>query len=475
VTTTEEVGALHDWRKRAILIVALLGAAAALHSATHIAPVVPNGLTPLPPELDREVRSLLKAAEHYRGLSLEHPVPRGVIDLPGLRKAVSEDLDEDLPPARRAEAEAALKAFGLMPDTMSLATYLPDLLSSQTAGFYDAKRKYLAIVARAGGLLEKPNVGEDSAAEDRRMDNAVLVHELTHAIQDQHFDLEKLTSDDPLLDASLAESALAEGDATLTMFDYIAGVEVEQSPELARRAIALLHGPQHAGQSGVPGEKELEEAPAWFRETLLFSYTDGFAFCLKVRQQGGQKLLDYAFSTDPPRSTEQVIHPEKWYGKRDDPVAIEFPDLSPALGGWKKAAEGEMGEEGIRVLLHQNLKDEHAATAAAEGWGGDRFTVWEQNGRRLVAWATEWDTRADATEFLAAAARLGHGWQAERTGATRVVVLRNVATADQRAVIRLLAAAVAKPPLNRPVPRELVNAQGAPEEGRKTAARGLQH
>src|SRR5579863_3799986 len=115
-------------RSGTALTVGLLCLAGALLGGTQIVPVVPDGLTPLPSFLDQRVRMLVRAAERYRGLQLEHPVQRGAIGVEALRKAVAEDLAKDLPPPRMAEVESALKAFSFMPESMSLATYLPELL-----------------------------------------------------------------------------------------------------------------------------------------------------------------------------------------------------------------------------------------------------------------------------------------------------------------------------------------------------------
>jgi hypothetical protein len=446
----------------ALLPLAPPGSTASITITPSRAAALPPGLTALPPELDRHMRDLVRAAEHFRGLRLEHAVPRGAIDETTLRKAMSDDLGEDLPPAKMAAVETALKAFGFIPETMSLATYYPELLSSQTAGFYDSKRKYLAIVRRKGSLLADggPAAASPGGSPDaaRRMEDAVLVHEVTHAIQDQHFDLQKLTATDPLLDASLADTALAEGDATLTMLDFLAGRRVESSPELARDFERLMADPRQmlAAAASDPAAREMTAAPAWLRDTLLFSYSRGFAFCMSVRRHGGQRLLDHAFRTDPPRSTEQILHPEKWYGRRDDPIVIAWPDLAAELPGWSRAATGEMGEEGIRILLNQALHEQHRADVAAAGWGGDRFAVYEKSGNRLLAWITEWDTGADAQEFQDAAAALGPDWLLRRAAPRRVTLVRGtLSPADRTAVETALAGAKSVQPANHPIASSL--------------------
>lgn len=414
-------------------------------------------LRPLPAQLERRMPGLVRQAERYRGLKLERRVPWGRVSEPELRREVIAEFREDLPPRRLAEVELGLKAFGLIPESMDLGTYVPELLSSQIAGFYDPHRKSLAVVDRPGGLLGKEAGAQLGAEMARKMEDGLLVHELTHAIQDQHFDLDRLADPDPLSDGGVARLALVEGDATLVMMDDLIRAPLEDVPE-ARSLVAELmtadggeEGAPVAGK-GLPGQKEIASAPAWFRDQLLFSYSRGAAFCLEVRRRGGQKLLDYAFAVDPPRSSEQILHPEKWFGRRDDPVVIVWPDLGPELPGYAKAAEGQLGEEGIAVLLRPTLPDGAQAAAAAAGWGGDRFAVYQQAGRRLLAWIADWDTEEAAARFQAAASRLGAGWTVVRAAPRRVILLRgDLEAADRGAVLARLAAARAEPPANHDI------------------------
>lgn len=410
----------------------LSAAAAVLISASVLcAATLPEDVTPLPKEMEGRIAELLKEAETWRGLSAREPVPSGTVDEPVLERKVVESFREQLPPEVLRPAETGLKAFGLIPESLDLVTFLPELLTSQTAGFYDPERHYLVLVQREG----QPLAGALPESAAKRADEAVLVHELTHAIQDQHFHLETFSTGRPLDDAEAARSALIEGDATLVMMDFFAQARVEESADLQASLSSLLGDPAALTESsGMPGAAEMAAAPAWLRDTLLFSYFQGLQFCLSARQAGGQALLDKAFSTDPPRSTEQILHPEKWHTKRDDPVAIAWPDLP--LPGWSKASEGQLGELGAHTLVREIAKQkDDRATRAAAGWGGDRFAVYEKDGRRLLVWISEWDTEADARELQGALRGLGKDWAVQRT-ARRVVVTRGDLPKEARAALK---------------------------------------
>jgi hypothetical protein len=431
----------------------LLVLAGAVLTETAPVPALPEGIAPLPPESAEHFQELLEATEKYRGLKARRPVPAGTLAEPELRKKMAESLEEDLPLDQLEALETAAKAFGLIPESLDLSRYLPELLTQEVAGFYDPERDYMALVRRG--------TGEDSEAE-RAAEDVVIVHELTHALQDQHFDLRAFEDVDPMSEASVARAALTEGDATLTMTSYMAGASVESIPSIGEAMKSFLEDPEAlGGASDAPGGAELAKAPAWIRDSLLFGYVQGFAFCLEARRVGGQKLLDHAFTADPPRSSEQILHPEKWHGRRDDPAVLRWPDLSAVLPGWRRASEGEVGEATIQTLLRQSGEERERADAAAAGWGGDRFAVYEKDGRRLLVWWTEWDHEADAREFQAAARKLGSGWRMEVLSARRILVLRGDLDRARRAAIRArLAAAEAMKPENRAIDLKALGGPG---------------
>jgi hypothetical protein len=413
--------------------------------ALLVPPHLPPGVAPLPVEGAKHVRELLRTAEKYRGLKALRSVPAGSMSPRRLKEQIRSAMPKDLPPEALQALGTSLKAFGLIPETMDLGRYLPDLLSSQVAGFYDPDGKYLAVIDLPRGFLGK---GEKAENEDM-----VLVHELTHALQDQHFDLHRFEDPDPLSDGGTAKTALVEGDATLAMLDATMRTSFETMPGMEAILAGMTRDPEAlaADSPDFPGAKEMSAAPAWVRDTLTFSYFQGLAFCVSARRLGGQALLDYAFTTDPPRSTEQILHPEKWHTRRDDPVVLRFPDLAAELPGYRKAAEGEMGELGLRILFRQNLKSREQADAAAAGWGGDRFAVYEKEGGRLIVWIAEWDSEADAGEFRTALQSLA-GWRVEPAGPTRILAAHGSLPDEAWAKVRTrLAAVTAERPANREI------------------------
>jgi hypothetical protein len=418
------------------------------------APRLPEGVKPLPRKSAEHLDALLKGAEEYRGLKARTPVAAGTVDSRRLKEKVAVSIAEDYTPDELRSLETSLKAFGLIPEGLNLQRYLPELLTSQVAGFYDPVRKYLALV--------RPDKRMPAGADD-----SILVHELTHALQDQHFDIQRFTGGDPMSDAGTALTALVEGDATLVMLDFQMGGRAETIPGTAEAMERMMAEPEKviAASQDFPGAREIAQAPAWLRDTLLFSYFQGSAFCVSARRRGGQPLLDYAYTTDPPRSTEQILHPDKWHTRRDDPVVLSLPDLTAELPGYRKASEGVMGELSLRILLREKLGNAERSNAGAAGWGGDRFAVYqkdgEKDGGRLVVWVTEWDGEADATEFRDALAGL-EGWRAEVAGPRRVVAVRNLPPERWDAVRARLAAAEAARPANREIDLRAIGAAPTP-------------
>jgi hypothetical protein len=143
----------------------------------------------------------------------------------------------------------------------------------------------------------------------------------------------------------------------------------------------------------MAGGASLREAPVILSETMIFPYLRGLVFCARLTNDGGWKALSDAYR-EPPLSTEQVIHPEKYRAKPDRPMRIDLGTLEPGCD-WHELGRNVVGEMQLGVLLRR-----HGGKAAAAGWDGDRFAVFEgPKGRLALVWLTTWDSEADAVEF----------------------------------------------------------------------------
>jgi len=449
---------------------------------------LPGGTEHPAADLARRLPELSGVVEEYRGLRFEHPVRLNTVT----RGDLGEQLAARLEIGNRSafgdieRLEIGLEAFGFIPRSMNLADIYPRSLAAGLAGVYDWHDKVLSLVTGSETFFGDAFSRRHGALVAARIREGLLIHELTHALQDQHFDLARLTAGGAWSDAVMARVALVEGDATLVMLADMVGTPPGEIPRVSLLLRHLLDHPEQfsAMAPGVPGAAGPADEPAWFRETTAFSYLQGASFCAAVLERGGQRLLDHAFSADPPLSTAQILHPEKWFDRRDDPVAIAWPELRAELPGYGKAADGQLGELGIKILLRQSLHDPQRAEAVAGGWAGDRFAVYQRplsgsaaaarrapggpgaagegeghdGARSVLAWITEWDDAEDAARFAAAAGELGVGWSVERTAARRVVLLRgSLAAAERTALTAKLAKAPAEPGANRPVPAAAID------------------
>ena len=315
-----------------------------------------------------------------RELKAKTPVEPTLLDDATLKKNMAASFAKDNPPEVIAATQRLYELMGLVPAGTSLADLYVKLLGNQVAGYYDPDAKKLFVVSKSGGLGS--------------IEKFVFAHEYDHALQDQNFGLKNLALESiGQGDASLAHLAVAEGDATLLMTLW---AQQEMSPAELLEMVSKSSDPEQ--------QKILDEMPAILKQTLLFPYLQGLQLVLNAKTAGGWPAVD-ALYAKPPASTEQVLHPDK-YTAGEAPVAVAFPkDLATRLGtGWSVAMEDTLGELQLGVWLQSAGKVPAAtATAAAQGWGGDRVALVTNGDRAGAVIDTRWDTPADAAEFAAAA------------------------------------------------------------------------
>jgi len=321
---------------------------------------------------------MLRETSELRELSILRSVKSGAQSRREIERMIVKNLDTDTTPAEMHAAEVLLKVFGLAPKEFAYRTFLIKLLTEQVAGYYDPKAQqfYLADWIEFEG--QKP----------------VMAHELTHALQDQHFNLKRFENwPKGDSDAELAAHALIEGDATLAMMLYMA-----KNPLVALAFIRSLGGDESTEQ--------FKQAPRALRESLLFPYEEGSAWATQVYKRGGWEMVSRAFTTLP-QSSEQILHADKYFSY-EAPQKLALPDFKSVLGPtWKRIDYDVNGEWGNYLILDQFLNDATISKRASAGWGGDRFALYETGkpDEFFVAQLTAWDTPLDAQEFFDAYAK----------------------------------------------------------------------
>lgn len=369
------------------LMVALTTSAALGQSATptpkgQVKPTAKPAAKPVPKVSARDtaqmVARVLKETSEIRGLPVKRSVPSGVKSQQSVEKMIEGMVQSSATANQVATAELYLQQLGLAPANFNLKSYYVKMMGEQIAGYYDNKAKAFYTSERVDPTLLE----------------SVMAHELTHALQDQHFNLERLSKWPPHdSDARVAMQSLVEGDATLVMSHYIA-----RNP---MRYLGAL-----AGSLKAQGDSQiLQGGPRILRESMTFPYIQGMMFASNLHRRGGYAQVSAAFK-NLPQSSEQILHFEK-YLAGDKPIAVKVRDLKPLLGaGWKQMDHDVNGELDMLNILAEYVKEPGVAQRAAEGWGGDRYTVYTGPKKAaLIVQDSIWDSEKDALKWRQAYAK----------------------------------------------------------------------
>ncbi len=373
--------------------------------------------------------AISRRLEELRGLKFHYPVRYTVKTPAGVRAFLEGEIDTSYPPKRMKRDTVMLEQLGLVPPGFQLKPFLIDLLGEQIAGAYDPKRDYFFVVIKESNWLSNALKSPDEEA-------MITLHELDHAMQNQHFQLEKkieALARKADSDREMAFTALVEGDATSVMYDLAFAKQGMTSAD-AGMSMESLSGLMTA--LPLPGMGKFSQAPLYFQRQLLFPYMNGCDFVNSSRRVGDWDAVNLLY-TNLPVSSEQIYHPEKyWAGEGPLPV-----DLKGKLPGWEELGRDTGGEFTARVWLEQHGVSNFKS--AAEGWGGDTLVVYEKGDEHCLVWLTRWDTEADAMEFAAAARQVigkptnlrpklasNYAWTVAIVG-DRVLVCHNVPEALQ--------------------------------------------
>jgi hypothetical protein len=323
---------------------------------------------------------VLHQMSEITGLKLLTPLKKSLKSREQIRAYVIDEMNEDKNPAERYAGQRSAEAFGLLPKGFELDSFMVDLLTEQIAGLYDPK-------------THEFYVADWIPAADQKM---VMAHELTHALQDQHFQIEKwVKAARPNDDAELARESVLEGSAMAAMVDYLlqgTGRSLQDLPDIDP---SMLIG-------DLESTPMLKKAPPFLRDALIFPYLDGLNFSAAVVRPDGWGALSGVF-VKPPVSTQQILHPAL-YRSGKAPSKVDLPSMEKELGSdWTKLEDNIMGEFGWKEVLKQFLNEERA-TPIAQGWTADRYIVYEhkKTKRLLLIARVDLANESAADHFFAA-------------------------------------------------------------------------
>jgi len=353
-------------------------------------------------ELFHSVDEILAFDSKQTGLPVKKEVKRKLTSRDEVVSYLTKHMnDEDTQRLRRSEL--VLKKFGLLPRDFDLEKLLVALLREQVAGYYDPKTKTV-------NLLEWVPLEEQEP---------VMAHELTHALQDQSFGLDKwmkkgekdlaeIKKDPTPADIEndeidSAREAVVEGQAEAIMLQYAltpVGRSIIDSPD-------MVEGMESEMANGTPDSTVFKDAPIFLKESLTFPYSYGLDFILKLWQKGGKEKAFAGALANPPHTTRQIMEPDTYLsGERIEPMRV--PEFSHDFKNYSKFDIGAMGEFDVAVLIEQYAGKELSKRLYPEWRGGYYYaaTLKANTAAPLgLFYVSRWSSPEKASEFASIYAR----------------------------------------------------------------------
>jgi len=316
-----------------------------------------------PPADERETkhvaRTLARVSE-LRGIKATRVVPGVRLKRDELIARVKAKALREYPPEALKREGELLQLTGFAPPTFDYLGEMMKLLEAQLEGFYEPKNGTMYLAADLHGKEAQ----------------ATLAHELVHALQDQKWDLRSRSEYKPGKgDETMALAALAEGDATSVMMDFILRDQGRTALDLPEDMLRELM------QSGV-NMGNVTSVPHILRTTLIAPYVDGVTFIHGLRRKGGWGLVDKAWDR-PPTTTEQILHVDKWEAN-EKALDVTIPTANALGAGWKREDDDSFGELGFALTFEEWMPGEDGRIAAS-GWGGDRSAVFAKGDEIALA------------------------------------------------------------------------------------------
>jgi hypothetical protein len=335
-----------------------------------------------------EAAAVQRTIQEVRQLKLKHAVPVVVRSTEEAGELLEAELENEYTPETLDTDGRAGALIGLYPPGIDLKAANISLLESQVIAFYDFKKKTMVIV---NGALEREFPGQPLEIQTR-LDNMILAHEFTHALQDQNFDFG--AKDEALKnngDRALALHSVAEGDATIAGYACMLG---RMDSVILATLIGNLKNLSETFTGAAAG------VPRGVAEPLIFQYTAGVMFVAEAYRRGGWKAVDKLYD-DPPQSTQQIIDPSLYFDHPTLPDTVTVAGYQSRLAAWHKSDEDTLGELGLRIILENTRGTKSPDLKLASAWAGDRLVMLRKGNAVSVLWLLAFRDAGSATRFAA--------------------------------------------------------------------------
>ena len=323
-------------------------------------------------KLNKRILQLKEDVAKIRGFKIKNPLETQLMTKSELLKYIEEEFSRQYPGENLSHYQEALIRLGFIPQGCDVRATLKELFAEQVAGLYDDTTQRFYLI--------------DTFYQKNSISDVILAHEICHALQDQNFNIAAMGMRQPDNDdAVYAKLAMLEGDATILMSEWL------------QKNFNITNLFQLVGMLGVD-QSAYTNAPYFLQQILVFPYIQGAAFVMEAMAENGMDGRDYVIKY-PPRSTEQVLHPDKYFYDVDEPTTVTLPESFVASGEiWNRIYHNVFGEMGFKFLFDQYVPGNKSAQAAT-GWDGDRYAIYRDGkGGFALRWDSIWDTEEDAKE-----------------------------------------------------------------------------
>ena len=359
-----------------IWIVALAGLLASCSSSKPPPPISQ------PPESFTELKQKIAL---FRGLPFKREVSLAKESSDAPKASLEGILSDEYGAQSLVHLERTYKRLGLLPESIDFAAALADYVRLERIFYYESRKDLIVISPVATQLVQAMR-----KEPGRNLENLPVVLALSRALQEQYFQWQEKLNRISLEDRKLAFRALAVGDSVLVGSTYLQASQQPTPPSDSVRTLARW---------ATVLEKMGSHLPHLLQQKLVFPYREGSQFTQWAHAAKGWAGVNALFA-DPPFSTSQILHPEKYYVKRENPLAIRASGLARQM---KEGAvvDQTLGEYLIQLLLTSNLSRQEASQMAA-AWTGDQLSAYLEGENLLTAWVTAWKTDEDARAFYRA-------------------------------------------------------------------------